>query len=433
MHQTNAAAQPIGVFPFPAGLLLLGDSPEGDVAVQQARDSLLHGRLPEKWPAALHAHQLAHQGYLEAAAEEFLAQDDPYSAFNHFVLEPEGVDVAVLRSALPLHLAPLVDAVRYTLGDLDDLPGGSSSAVEVDAFLASVRATIALSAGEPGLAIALLHDAAQTVADLSPALSAILIGNAGSILFELGLDPATAYDDLRLACLGLNDTDLYVARAELHLHLGLLIHAAAAAGQRPLSEAVHEYYNALQLVDLDTAPYTWASAHLNLGAAYLTMPMIEATDQLRSGIAMQSLRAALGVFTKEDHPAEWASATLNLANALVYTPSTHQGDNIVEAVERYEEVLETRDRESDPLGRARILANLGNALAHLGIFDHAKSRLYEARFLFEEALDHDSMMMVRGILDEISRETVPDSGRVTHALPARIPVPAIDDPEEVGP
>ena len=138
------------------------------------------------------------------------------------------------------------------------------------------------------------------------------------------------------------------------------------------------------------------------------------------------------MFTREEHPAEWASATLNLANALVYTPSTHQGDNIVEAVERYEEVLETRSRDTDPLGRARILANLGNALAHLGIFEHAKSRLYEARFLFEEALDHESVMAVRSILDEISRETVPDSGRVTHALPGRIPVPESEEPEEVG-
>jgi tetratricopeptide (TPR) repeat protein len=202
----------------------------------------------------------------------------------------------------------------------------------------------------------------------------------------------------------------------------LVIHAAATSGRVPLKDAVHEYYTCLQLVDRDSAPYVWAAAHMNLGSAYLTMPMVEATDQLRSGIAMQSLRAALEVFTREEHPAEWSSATLNLANALVYTPSTHQGDNIVEAVERYEEVLETRGRDTDPLGRARILANLGNALAHLGIFDHAKSRLYEARFLFEEALDHDSAMMVRSILDEISRETVPDSGRGGHALPSRPPV-----------
>jgi tetratricopeptide (TPR) repeat protein len=430
MQNTSTTVQPIGAFPFPAGLLLIEDT--GDEAIEAARVSLLEGRLPSPWPEALRAHELAHRGEIAAAARELVGRDDVFSAFNRYVLDPEGVDVASLQASLPAHLALLVDGVRYSIGDTDDVPRGTSSAVEVDAFLGSVRATAALSAGDPEGAVELLRGAAVDAAAVSPALAAVLLGNAGSIAHEHGLDPEASYDDLRTACLGLGGSDLPLVRAELHLRLGLVIHAAAAAGRRPLKDAVQEYYAALQLVDAESAPYVWASAHLNLGAAYLTMPMVEATDQLRAGIAMQSLRAALGIFTRDDYPGEWASATLNLANALVYTPSTHQGDNIVEAVERYEEVLETRSRESDPLGRARILANLGNALAHLGIFDHAKSRLYEARFLFEEALDHDSVMMVRTILDEISRETVPDSGRVTHALPGRVPVTGVEEPEEVG-
>ena len=420
MRQTTTTVQPIGAFAFPTGLLLISDelsNPE----VDRARAGLIDGRLPDAWPPELRGHELAHADDLAGAAAFFAkaATDDVTAAFNHYVLAPDGVDTAALRSRLPEQLQPLVDAVRYMLGDLDHLGDASSSAVEVTALLDSVRATELLSNGDPRAAAAMLHECSEAVAEVAPPLSAMLLGNAGTILAEHGLDLDVALDDLRVACLGLNGTDLPVARAELHLQLGLLIHAAAAAGRMPLKDAVDEYYTALQLVDRQLAPYVWAGAHMNLGTAYLTMPMVEASDQLRSGIAMQSLRAALEVFTVEDHPAEWASATLNLANALVYTPSTHQGDNIVEAVERYEEVLATRDRATDPLGRARILANLGNALAHLGIFDHAKSRLYEARFLFEEALDHDSAMMVRSILDEISRETVPDSGRGGQALPAR--------------
>jgi tetratricopeptide (TPR) repeat protein len=430
MHQISTV-QPIGAFAFPLGMLLVPED-LADPDVGEVSACLLAAREPTDWPRALHGHELAHAGRLVEAAALFRSADDPISAFNHYVLEPDGVDTVALRNALPSHLADLVDVVRYTIGDLDHVPPSSSTAPEVVALLDAARASELLSHGDPAGAIALLHDAAESVAPVAAPLSAMLLGNAGTIGHEYGLSPDEALDDLRIACLGLVDTDLVLARAELHLRLGLAIHAAAAAGRRPLKDAVHEYYSALQLVDDETAPYTWASAHLNLGAAYLTMPMIEATDQLRSGIAMQSIRAALGVFTRDEHPDEWASATLNLANALVYTPSTHQGDNIVEAVERYEEVLETRSRETDPLGRARILANLGNALAHLGIFEHAKARLYEARFLFEEALDHDSVMAVRSILDEISRETVPDSGRVTHALPGRIPVPGSEEPEEVG-
>lgn len=418
MQQTTTV-QPIGAFAFPAGLLLIADSLDDEV--DRVRADLVNGRLPETWPAALRGHELAHAQDFEGAAAFFAASadHDETSAFNHYVLAPDGIDTAALRARLPQHLKALLDAVRYMLGDLDAPTEETSTATEVAALVESVRATALLAAGEPLAAATVLHECAESVAAVAPPLAAMLLGNAGTILAEHHLEPDQALDDLRVACLGLATADLPVARAELHLQLGLLIHAAAAAGRMSLKDAVQEYYTALQLIDRSVAPYVWASAHLNLGAAYLTMPMIEATDQLRSGIAMQSLRAALEVFTLEDYPAEWASATLNLANALVYTPSTHQGDNIVEAVERYEAVLETRDRADDPLGRARILANLGNALAHLGIFDHAKSRLYEARYLFEEALDHDSAMMVRSILDEISRETVPDSGRGGQALPAR--------------
>ena len=68
-------------------------------------------------------------------------------------------------------------------------------------------------------------------------------------------------------------------------------------------------------------------------------------------------------------------------------------------------VLGAGDGDDDPLGRARVLANQGNVLAHLGMFDQAKAKLYEARFLFEELGDADSVRAVRGILDEVARET----------------------------
>jgi hypothetical protein len=142
----------------------------------------------------------------------------------------------------------------------------------------------------------------------------------------------------------------------------------------------------------------------NLAAAYLTMPMMEASDQLRRGVAVQSLRNALKVYTPQSHPEQWASVQLNLANALVYAPSTHQGDNLVEAVELYEAILLVRNRETDPLGRARVLSNQGNVLAHLGMFDQAKAKLHEARFLFEEFEDGESVRAVRGLLDEIARQ-----------------------------
>jgi tetratricopeptide (TPR) repeat protein len=214
------------------------------------------------------------------------------------------------------------------------------------------------------------------------------------------LEMALAMPDLFL----LDGTDLTVGRAELHLTLALTLHELADGSPGLLVRAVPQYHSALQLVTSEEAPEVWAAAHANLAAAYLTMPMMEASDQLRRGVAVQSLRNALKVYAPQSHPEQWASVQLNLANALVYAPSTHQGDNLVEAVELYEAVLRVRDRRSDPLGRARVLSNQGNVLAHLGMFDQAKAKLHEARFLFEEFEDGESVRAVRGLLDEIARQ-----------------------------
>lgn len=54
---------------------------------------------------------------------------------------------------------------------------------------------------------------------------------------------------------------------------------------------------------------------------------------------------------------------------------------------------------------ARVLANQGNVLAHLGAFNEAKAKLYEARSLFEELGDEESVRAVRGVLDEVARQT----------------------------
>jgi hypothetical protein len=75
----------------------------------------------------------------------------------------------------------------------------------------------------------------------------------------------------------------------------------------------------------------------------------------------------------------------------------------MEAVELYEAVLRARPRHQDPLGRARVLANQGNALAHLGEFEHSWTKLAEARALFEEFHDEDAATTVQGVLDEIAR------------------------------
>ena len=389
--------QPLGAFPLPLGYMLIPVGPD----TEEARLALLAGQVPE-WPAALRAHELALAGDRDGALAA-LSGDAPVSRYNRFVMDPDSEDANELRSALG-DFGVLIDVVLFALGRSDIPPQLGTADGELAALVLSTQASKAFNEGAEALATSLLDQAVDAVEGVSKPLCGVLLGAAASIAAHAGTPDAYRRFETALAALEGAD-GLRVTRAELHLNLAGLLHEQAAERPELLNAAIPHYHSALQLVLREEAPLLWASAHANLATAYLTMPMTEASDQLRLGVAAQSLRSALKVYTREDHPEQWASVQLNLANSLVYTPSKHQADNLVEAVELYEAVLEARDRDTDPLGRARVLANQGNVLAHLGAFDQAKAKLYEARFIFEEFGDHDSMRTVRGVLDEVARHT----------------------------
>jgi len=296
------------------------------------------------------------------------AEQPAVDRYHRWLAEPDADSPAAVASGLGAY-APLVDVVAYTVGLADAPPADDRDLpAELRALVLSAQAAAAIDSADRGeleRAVALLESA-----DLPP------------------------------------EAGLAATRAELHHALGGLAHEEAAAAGEPLTEAMGHYYAALRLVSEASAPLLWAALQLDLATAQLASPMKEATDQLRIGVAAQALRASRRVFTPEQQPGPWSMATLNLANALVYLPSTHQGDNLVEAVELYEEVLASGIRDGDTGGRARLLANQGNALAHLGIFDQAGAKLAEARFLFESVLDHEGALLVRQVQDEIARASV---------------------------
>ncbi len=389
--------QPLGAFPLPLGYLLI---PAG-ADTEAARATLLTGNVPEVWPSALLAHERALAGDRDGALAA-LTGFDAVTRYNRFVLDPDAEDADEVRAGLG-EFAVLVDVVQFALGRSDVVPEMGTADAELAAVILSAHASNALAAGDPATATALLDVAVDAAEPASKPLAGQLLGAAAAISADSGDDSGAHRLERALRLLEGAD-GLRVSRAELHLTLAGLLHEQAQAHPELMVTAIPHYHSALQLVLREEAPLLWASAHANLATAYLTMPMVEASGQLRLGVAANSLRSALTVYTREDHPEQWASVQLNLANSLVYTPSKHQADNLVEAVELYEAILQARDRDSDPIGRARVLANQGNVLAHLGSFDHAKAKLYEARFLFEELDDQDSVRMVRGVLDEIARQ-----------------------------
>lgn len=401
-----ARPQPLGAFGLPLGYLLIPAGQDTDAA----RVALVAGRLPDSWPDRLAAHRHVLAGDRDAALAALSESDpaglddaDPVARYNRFVLDPVGVDPDTVRAGLG-DFAVLVDVVLFALGRADTVPESDGLDGELAAVVVAAQASAALDAADPAGAVRLLDRAVELAAPVAKPLAGVLMGAAAGICRDAGDPSALPRLDRALALLADADA-LGVARAELHLAAAGILHEQAAQRPELLPSAVPHYHSALQLIRREDAPLLWASGHADLATAYLTMPMVEASGQLRLGIAAQSLRQALTVFTREDHPQRWASVQLNLANSLVYSPSKHRQDNLVEAVEIYEAVLADRDRDRDPLGRARVLANQGNVLAHLGLFDQAKAKLYEARFLFEENGDDDSVRAVRGILDEVARET----------------------------
>lgn len=391
--------QPLGIFPLPVGYLLLPDSAES-LTLQPL---LLQGRYPHQWPAALAFYGQALAGNIPAAYARLATDDTPLAAYNRFVLQADPATYRQLRQTLPAPLATLLDVVAYTLGYLSTPPAADGLDGELLAFVLMAQATAALERQEPLAALGLLEQAYQAAVAVSPIYAAQLLGTLAEMREQAqGLSPGVL-QQYRQAIQQLEQSDLTLVRAELALHLGICYQELANGQRGALMEAVRYYQEALQGFRRETEPDYYALAHNNLALAYLALPMTEASDQLRMGIAVQSLREALKVYTKEHHPQRWASAQLNLANALQYLPSSHPQDNLVEAVERYEEILTLRTQASDPLGYARLLANQGNALAHLGIRDHATAKLTTAQAIFAQYGENDAATSVGALLAQLEQ------------------------------
>ncbi len=384
--------QPLGVLPWPAGLLVLPDTPEaGDIAAE-----ILGGGVPQQWPQTLRFYEVALTGDPSVAAD-LIRGDDLVARYNRAVLiGGEGVWEALADEA-DGELGALVATARYSIGQIDDPPSAEGLRDEVAAMVRSARASAALESQDVVAAEQELRAAVAAASPSSPVLASTLRLTLAQVLADAG-DYASAalISDLALQSLPLGaDREL---RAHLQMTRALARQQLAGDERGALLAVVGDLTEATKIFREETHPELFAICNQQLALAYLVMPMSDQGDRLRLGVAVNALRAALRVYTPQTHPAQWASAQVNLANALQYLPSSHQEQNLDEAVQLYEEVLQFRDPQSDPVGYARILSNQGNALGHLGVFQDARARLEQARTLFEHAGDSDSAATVGQIL-----------------------------------
>ncbi len=398
--------QALGALPFPAGMLII---PSTDGSSDVLADLLL-GNEPEGWPADLEFVQLALADDAEAAA--LCIQDDgPIARYNRAVLVGGDENWARAREGASGEFACLVDVGRYTVGLVDAPPDKDAATGEIRALVCSAWASHALETADPaaalehlreGIALANSAGAIALAASLSLTISGLLKDQLG--------DPvgASLEADRAINALPLNASR--ELRAELQIARALARQEVAGTERGALIAVVADLTEATKIFREDSHPELFALCNLHLGLAYLVMPMSDEGDRIRIGVAVNSLRAALRIYQRETHPLEWASTQLNLANALQYLPSVHQEENLDEAVQLYEELLQYRTRESDPIGFARILANQGNALGHLGVFDDAADRLRTAQAIFAESGDTEAVATMQELLDGV-QEAANDAGR----------------------
>lgn len=391
--------QPLGVLPWPAGMLIVPASDEG------LRRQLLRGVVPEEWPPGWEAVRLA-LADSPAEAASHVTGDDDVARYNRAVLI--GGDGA-WESFTPADpdLATLAAVAAYSVGVSNLPPEIGDTGGEIAAVVRSARASAAFEAGDPKAAVEELRAGAAAAEEAqSFILAASLLANAAETLRERLGDPegavATVDAAIRLIPRHLDDDVRYFPPPELwgELHVTRALARQELAVRNPglLLATTQDLNEALKVFLEDTHPEQFAACNSHLALAYLVIPMSSEGDRLRVGVAVTSLRAALRVYQPDTHPALWASTQMNLANALQYLPSVHQEDNLDEAVHLYEELLQYRSEESEPLGTARILANQGNALGHLGVFSDARERLDRSRRIFQAHGDVDGVATVDEIL-----------------------------------
>jgi tetratricopeptide (TPR) repeat protein len=407
MTAVNHHPQPLGVFPFPAGLLLLPatNAPGAD----DARDALLRGALPAAWPAEWQFYADAIDGRIDDACAALTGDASTIAAYNRYVLTGDEAGRRVALSDGDDVVQRLTQLAMFVQGASDVLP-------VADGLPDNVRATILLAAAAHDMeveqydaAAAHLTDGISATRSSSPLVAAQLLAQLAQLQPSLDSGSvAVALTSWREAIRLAGTTPLPHLCGDLRVGLALTLHEAAGERRNMLVEAVTLYQEALHNgITLDDTPETYALVQNNIGLAYLTMPMTEAGDKLRHAVAVQAFREALKVYTPETHAESWASTMLNMANAFQHMPTSHPEENLVQAVETYEQLLAVRNKAIDPLGYARLLANQANALAHLGMFQPATEKFTEAHKLLHWHGDPGSAAVILEQLERINAQLVP--------------------------
>jgi tetratricopeptide (TPR) repeat protein len=381
MNWKEVFPQPVGIFPFPFDFLIL---PYRD-RWKEYVDSILilkFEKLPPEWEIL----SAVKDGNWELAFQSLSnIQEEDVKNYNLSLLTGQKQVVKDYT------LAYLLDVVFSEDFDVRDV-----GREDINALILYKKAQTLEKKGKIEDALLMLESALKLVKDVSPVFSTnILLKKVKLLMEHRGVNYATIalLEELSERLSGSGADFL---KGDVHFNLG---NAYSSMGN--LQEAIKHYWEALNFFTLDRDPYMYALINNNMGLAYLSTSVSDIEDQVRLAYGVQCLKNALKVFTKEKYPKEWASTTMNYANALQYLPTANPSKNLLQAIELYREVLNYRKEVKDEIGYARALANMGNALAHLGKLSEAKKHLMEAFDIFNKYGMEEEMVGIREILEEI--------------------------------
>lgn len=354
---------------------------------------------------------LVADGQLDSAIQELRnLEPEPWVKYNLSVLTGESLPDA--EQTYHKELLILNELASFTRGETDALSPRIFEALkqeQVPALRALCGFSLLAHATESDdldLRLEVLNELNELIDEPMTPLSALIQRTVLAYYRDLKLTPQEAVAGYREAINVLEKTDLTQDVGSLYLELASVFHELAATNPGYIQEAVRCYQSATRYFSKESDPEIFGSIQIDLAVCFLAMPMSGASDALRYAVAISSLREASKIFKKDTYPRQWLTTQLNLASALIYAPSSHTLENLVEAIAIYSDLVGSVDMKQNPMGYAHLMFNWGNALSHLGDFKEARSRLHEARRVFEEFQSYDDVRTVRDLLDEIERHTV---------------------------
>lgn len=393
--------QPIDLAPWPLGGLLV---PDADGAQALAADAV--AGLPAQPEGELSFWSLAAADDADGALTALEGLEGEVAAYNRFVLAPSGEVLAELRAQLDGPLAALLEVAAFRFGLRTDLPEIDGLDAELRASALAAFASAAMERGHVEEAAGLLAKAVEAARPASPGLAAQLGLSLVEVRRAMGADVDVQADGLRaaIADTGVDRRAHAALRGELQLELGSMLQESSASDPRRVQEASALFQDAIAGLDPALHPRAHGFAQMRLGLCYMAMPMRDAGDALRMGVATQALKRAVEVLDASREPDLWCSAAANLANAYQLLPSGHLADNLAKAIDLYDCALDLRRGSGDAYGTARLLINKAQAAASLEERSVAIEALEEACPLLAELRLTDELHQARHMMEDLRRQ-----------------------------